>query len=102
MSIGRNRGKCAERFIATQVGGKRDLRKGLQISDVRTEYAVYEVKERSKLPEWMNYAMSQAVGDPELGTKIPCVALVENQHKNIYIMVRLKDWQDITGEKGIK
>lgn len=93
----RNRGKSAERWLAKQVKGKRILRKGEQVSDVETDFAVYEVKEREHLPVWIIKAMAQAQNHPDRGDRVGVVVLIEKGHRACYTIVKLDDWIEITG-----
>ena len=93
----RDRGKNAERWLAKQVNGKRILRKGEKVSDVDTDFAVYEVKEREELGGFLTHAMEQAQNHPGRGDRVGVVALVEKGHKHCFVCLRLEDWLEVTG-----
>lgn len=93
----RDRGKNAERWLAKQVGGKRLLRKGEQVADVETDFAIYEVKERTKISDFLLDALRQAEDEAKPKGKTPVFALTELGHKNNLVILRLEEWLEITG-----
>jgi len=90
----RQRGKRTERAIAKRLGGKRVGILGK--SDVEHELFSFEVKSRLKFvgEKWF----IQAVRNCEEG-KIPAVIVhvTGQHHKNDYVIIKLKDFEDFLG-----
>ena len=90
----RQRGKRIERAIAKRVGGKRIGILGK--SDVEHPLFSFEIKSRMRFvgDKWFLQAVRNCEKD-----KIPAVIvhITRQHHKNDYVILKLKDFEDLLG-----
>lgn len=91
MSKNRRRGKDLERFVASDLGGRRVGILGQE--DVTLPEMSIECKERKKYPAFLDNAMSQSAKNCR--GKIPIVIFHKlNQiHENDLVIMRYIDWR---------
>jgi hypothetical protein len=97
MSLNRNRGKSAERFVARALNGKRVGTMGGE--DVQTGLFSVEVKSRARFVAegWMSQARRNC---PQGRVPAVVVHVHGQRHSEDLIMLRMSDWVDLYGEPG--
>jgi len=88
--------KQTERRVAKFLGGEVTERIGRKGVDVETDWLVIEVKERERLPQWIDEAL-QSARTLANGSKLGIVVLHEKGSHDDLVVLGLKDFKQWFG-----